>query len=89
MRICEDPRHEQVCFPDACVACQEECDPRFWRDVDSNPNCVCPQCGAYDETSFDIGLKDGAEGVWGECEACGYCWFQIHNLNHPSRKEDS
>ena len=38
MKICEDPRHGKVCYPDECQACQEECDPKYWREVKEVPN---------------------------------------------------
>lgn len=56
--------------------------------VDRNPNCFCPQCNAYEETSFDIGTKDGVVGVWGECEACGHRWFTTAQAQKEVRNNE-
>lgn len=35
MKVCTDPRHETPCpDPETCPACQEECDPEYWVEID-------------------------------------------------------
>jgi hypothetical protein len=43
VKLCFDPRHgeDTPCFPDTCMACQEECDPLYWVEVELK----CPHCG--------------------------------------------
>ncbi len=57
---CQDPRHETPC-PLPCEACEQECDPEEWVEIDDAPEKV--ECFECDRTF--IAYRD--ESVCPEC----------------------